>query len=129
MSVCGEDPVIETVGTALLMDPGGGARGIFWNNRPRDCANAISTFLAAQLTEKPGDRIGRYKLLEKSARVARLVDAPNQSWENRAHFFGAAAEAMRRILIERARCKGWQRRGGQSRNRQSRARRSIARTE
>jgi RNA polymerase sigma factor (TIGR02999 family) len=33
----------------------------------------------------------------------RLVGGQNQSWENRAHFFGAAAEAMRRILIERAR--------------------------
>ncbi len=40
-----------------------------------------------------------------------LVDARNQSWQNRSHFFGAAAEAMRRILIERARRKGRQRRG------------------
>jgi hypothetical protein len=29
----------------------------------------------------------------------KLVDSPAQSWQNRAHFFGAAAEAMRRILI------------------------------
>ena len=41
----------------------------------------------------------------------KLVDTPNQSWQNRAHFFGAAAEAMRRILIDRARRKGRQRRG------------------
>lgn len=41
----------------------------------------------------------------------RLVDTPNQSWQNRAHFFGAAAEAMRRILIARARRKLTQRRG------------------
>ena len=41
----------------------------------------------------------------------KLVDAPSQSWQNRAHFFGAAAEAMRRILIERARRKVTQRRG------------------
>jgi RNA polymerase sigma factor (TIGR02999 family) len=40
-----------------------------------------------------------------------LVDASNQSWQNRAHFFGAAAEAMRRILIARARRKQTQRRG------------------
>jgi len=33
------------------------------------------------------------------------VGGENQSWENRAHFFGAAAEAMRRILIDRARSK------------------------
>ena len=41
----------------------------------------------------------------------KLVDSPNQSWQNRAHFFGAAAEAMRRLLIARARRKGRQRRG------------------
>ena len=41
----------------------------------------------------------------------KLVDTPNQSWQNRAHFFGAAAEAMRRILVARARRKHTQRRG------------------
>ena len=41
----------------------------------------------------------------------KLVAPPVQSWQNRAHFFGAAAEAMRRILIARARRKGRQRRG------------------
>jgi len=41
----------------------------------------------------------------------KLVDSPAQSWQNRAHFFGAAAEAMRRILIARARRKRAQRRG------------------
>src|SRR6187402_3393407 len=41
----------------------------------------------------------------------KLVDSPHQSWQNRAHFFGAAAEAMRRILIARARRKHAQRRG------------------
>src|SRR4249920_683787 len=41
----------------------------------------------------------------------KLVESPAQSWQNRAHFFGAAAEAMRRILIARARRKHTQRRG------------------
>jgi RNA polymerase sigma factor (TIGR02999 family) len=41
----------------------------------------------------------------------RLVGGQKQSWENRAHFFGAAAEAMRRILIGRARCKSRLKRG------------------
>ena len=41
----------------------------------------------------------------------KLVDSPSQSWQNRAHFFGAAAEAMRRLLIARARRKSRQRRG------------------
>lgn len=37
---------------------------------------------------------------------------PAAPWENRAHFFAAAAEAMRRILVEAARRKGAARRGG-----------------
>ena len=41
----------------------------------------------------------------------RLVGGQNQSWQNRAHFFGAAAEAMRRILIELARRKSRIKRG------------------
>lgn len=42
----------------------------------------------------------------------RLVGASSDSWENRAHFFGAAAEAMRRILIDHARRKKRIKRGG-----------------
>jgi RNA polymerase sigma factor (TIGR02999 family) len=42
----------------------------------------------------------------------RLVGNQNQKWEGRAHFFGAAAEAMRRILIERVRRKRAVRHGG-----------------
>ena len=41
----------------------------------------------------------------------RLVGDEDCSWENRAHFFGAAAEAMRRILVESARRKGRLKRG------------------
>jgi RNA polymerase sigma factor (TIGR02999 family) len=42
----------------------------------------------------------------------RLVSDPHRTWQNRAHFFGAAAEAMRRILIERARHKSRLKHGG-----------------
>lgn len=41
-----------------------------------------------------------------------LVGAGEQSWQNRRHFFGAAAEAMRRILIINARRKSALKRGG-----------------
>jgi len=42
----------------------------------------------------------------------RMVGDGDRSWQNRAHFFGAAAEAMRRILIENARRKSRLKRGG-----------------
>ena len=42
----------------------------------------------------------------------RLVDRPEPDWPSRGYFFAAAAEAMRRILIDRARAKGSLKRGG-----------------
>jgi RNA polymerase sigma factor (TIGR02999 family) len=42
----------------------------------------------------------------------RLVAAPAQDWNSRNHFFMAAAQAMRRILVERARQKSRLKRGG-----------------
>lgn len=59
--------------------------------------------------ERPGQTLQPTALVHEA--WLKLVDSPNQSWQNRAHFFGAAAEAMRRILIARARSKNRQRRG------------------
>lgn len=42
----------------------------------------------------------------------RLLDQRHVSWQNRAHFMGIAAQAMRRILIDHARRRGAQKRGG-----------------
>jgi RNA polymerase sigma factor (TIGR02999 family) len=42
----------------------------------------------------------------------RLVDHENIEWQNRAHFFGVAAQAMRRILVDYARTRNYQKRGG-----------------
>ena len=44
----------------------------------------------------------------------RLVAADGHTWQNRAHFFGAAAETMRRILVDHARARSAQKRGGDS---------------
>ena len=42
----------------------------------------------------------------------RLIGDQDMAWDNRGHFFGAAAMAMRRILVERARAKSRLKRGG-----------------
>jgi RNA polymerase sigma factor (TIGR02999 family) len=42
----------------------------------------------------------------------RLIDVSGRTWKNRAHFFGAAADEMRRILIDRARRKSRLKHGG-----------------
>jgi RNA polymerase sigma factor (TIGR02999 family) len=69
--------------------------------------------LAAQkLTrEKPGQTLQATALVHEA--YLRLVDAKQaQNWNSRGHFFAAAAEAMRRILIENARRKQRLRHGG-----------------
>ena len=42
----------------------------------------------------------------------RLVDQQRVNWKNRAHFFGAAAQIIRRVLVEHARARGRLKRGG-----------------
>ncbi|HET6407524.1 MAG TPA: sigma-70 family RNA polymerase sigma factor [Chthoniobacteraceae bacterium] len=70
-----------------------------------DLMKEVYTELRALAARKmSGEKAGH--TLQPTALVheAWLRLAPgNQPWENRAHFFGAAAEAMRRILIDRAR--------------------------
>jgi len=42
----------------------------------------------------------------------KLVDATDIRWQDRAHFFGISARLMRRILVDHARARGYQKRGG-----------------
>jgi RNA polymerase sigma factor (TIGR02999 family) len=68
--------------------------------------------LAAQklAQEKPGQTLEATALVHEA--YLRLVDVEKaQHWNSRGHFFAAAAEAMRRILIENARSKGRAKRG------------------
>jgi RNA polymerase sigma factor (TIGR02999 family) len=69
--------------------------------------------LAAQKLgqEKPGQTLQATALVHEA--YLRLVDVPSaQRWNSRGHFFAAAAEAMRRILVDNARRKGTLKRGG-----------------
>jgi RNA polymerase sigma factor (TIGR02999 family) len=60
--------------------------------------------------EPPGQTLQPTALVHEA--YLRLVDHPERHWDGRAHFFGAAAEAMRRILIDNARRKQAARHGG-----------------
>jgi RNA polymerase sigma factor (TIGR02999 family) len=69
--------------------------------------------LAAQklAREKPGQTLEATALVHQA--YVRLVDVDNpQQWNSRGHFFAAAAEAMRRILVEQARRKQADKHGG-----------------
>jgi RNA polymerase sigma factor (TIGR02999 family) len=61
--------------------------------------------------ERPGQTLQATALVHEA--YLRLVDTEKiQHWNSRGHFFAAAAEAMRRILIENARGKAREKRGG-----------------
>jgi RNA polymerase sigma-70 factor, ECF subfamily len=71
-------------------------------------------------------RAGRYMAQERTGHTLqttalvnevylRLVDSPQRNWENRAHFFAACAQLMRRILVDFARSRNYQKRGGGAR--------------
>jgi RNA polymerase sigma factor (TIGR02999 family) len=69
--------------------------------------------LAAQklAQERPGQTLQATALVHEA--YLRLVDVEKaQHWNSRGHFFAAAAEAMRRILVENARKKGRSKHGG-----------------
>lgn len=69
---------------------------------------------AKMAQENPGQTLQATALVHEA--YIRLVnDEKVQHWNSRGHFFGAAAEAMRRILVERARQKRSLRQGGQYR--------------
>src|SRR6476646_5725646 len=75
----------------------------------------LRTLAAARLAqERPGQTLQATALVHEA--YLRLVDADTTAhWNGRGHFFAAAAEAMRRILVESARKKGRGKRGGDHR--------------
>ena len=70
--------------------------------------------LAAQklAQEMPGQTLQATALVHEA--YLRLVDHREQQWNSRGHFFAAAAEAMRRILVEQARRRNAAKRGGRA---------------
>src|SRR5213596_1898376 len=72
----------------------------------------LRTLAARKLAqEKPGQTLQATALVHEA--YLRLVDTEAiRRWDSRGHFFAAAAEAMRRILVENARRKGREKHGG-----------------
>jgi len=60
--------------------------------------------------ERPGQTLQATALVHEA--YLRLLGDEGADWQNRSHFFAAAAEAMRRILVEKARRKGRLKHGG-----------------
>jgi RNA polymerase sigma factor (TIGR02999 family) len=60
--------------------------------------------------ERPGHTLETTALINEA--YLRLVDHKEMQWQNRAHFFAVAAQAMRRILVDHARTRDAAKRGG-----------------
>lgn len=62
--------------------------------------------------ERVGHTLQTTELVDEA--YVRLIDWKNVRWQNRAHFFGVAAQMMRRILVDIARSRQYAKRGGEA---------------
>jgi len=83
-----------------------------WQDGDRDALEAIAHLLYRELRriaachlrrERSGDTLRPTELLHEA--FLQLIQQQDQTWKNRAHFFGVAANLMRHILVDYARAK------------------------
>jgi RNA polymerase sigma-70 factor (ECF subfamily) len=93
-----------------------------WGNGDRAALDALIPLVQGELRrlarhhmagERPGHSLQPTALVHEA--YLRLVDVRQVRWQNRAHFFALAARLMRRILVDRARARRYQKRGGGAR--------------
>jgi RNA polymerase sigma factor (TIGR02999 family) len=94
-----------------------------WGEGDESALAALTPLVYSELRRRArrymsGERAGH--TLQTTALVneayLRLVGSRNVRWQNRAHFFAVSAELMRRILVDFARSRGYQKRGGGARH-------------
>jgi RNA polymerase sigma factor (TIGR02999 family) len=90
-----------------------------WGNGDEDALSRLTTLVYDELhrlaegymrREKPGHTLQTTALVNEA--YIKLVDSSRVRWQNRAHFFAVAAQLMRRILVDFARNRRYQKRGG-----------------
>jgi len=97
--------------TRLLLDLEAGKRDVF-NVLLAQVYDELRRLAHAQLrNERDGHTLHTTDLVHEA--YLKLVDHRQKNWKNRAHFFGVAAQAMRRILVDYARSKSTKKRSGQ----------------
>src|SRR6266545_3070036 len=99
---------------------------IRWNNGDQAALEKLMALVYEELRRLAGNYIRRERqghTLQPTALVneayLRLVDQRSAKWQNRAQFYGIAAQLMRRILVDHARLKHAQKRGGSDQQRLS----------
>jgi RNA polymerase sigma factor (TIGR02999 family) len=91
-----------------------------WKQGDRGALERLIPLVYSDLHRMAQRRLGRERpghTLQPTAIVnelyLRLVGGEKEDWQNRAHFFAAAARSMRRILVDHARARNAKKRGGQ----------------
>lgn len=94
-----------------------------WRNGDEAARNQLMGVVYEELRRQAGRYLRRERAdhtLQPTALVheayLQLIDQSRVNWENRAHFFGAAARLMRRILVDHARAHQAEKRGGGEEN-------------
>ena len=92
---------------------------IAWGNGDRTARDELMPLVYEELRRLAHRYMNRERsdhTLQTSALVneayLRLIDQKDVHWQNRAHFFGIAAQMMRRVLVDYARKRGYVKRGG-----------------
>jgi RNA polymerase sigma factor (TIGR02999 family) len=89
-----------------------------WSDGDREALERLTPLVYRELKklaesylrrERPGHTLQPTALAHEA--YLRLIDQQNVRWQNRAHFFGIAAQAMRRILVDHARARLAEKRG------------------
>ncbi|MFN2513555.1 MAG: sigma-70 family RNA polymerase sigma factor [Pyrinomonadaceae bacterium] len=95
---------------------------VAWSDGDRAARDELIPLVYEELRQLAHRYMGRERpdhTLQTSALVneayIRLIDQKDVHWQNRAHFFGIAAQMMRRILVDYARKRGFAKRGGDAR--------------
>jgi RNA polymerase sigma factor (TIGR02999 family) len=95
-----------------------------WGLGKEDAIEALMPIVYAELHRQASNYLRRERIghtLQATALIneayLKLIDQREVNWQNRAHFFGIAAQAMRRILVDHARTRHREKRGGDAEDR------------
>jgi RNA polymerase sigma factor (TIGR02999 family) len=95
---------------------------IAWSNGDRSALDQLMPIVYAELQQMARRYMSRQSpghILQTTALIheafLKLVNQPEKHWQNRAHFFSVASQAMRHILVDYARSRRYDKRGGGAR--------------
>ena len=90
-----------------------------WSNGKQEALNTLLPFVYDELHRQASRYLRRERIghtLQTTALIhetyLKLIDQRDVNWQNRAHFFGVASQAMRRILVDYAKARHREKRGG-----------------